>query len=249
MGRKLLAAGIALAALAAVPVHAQTGETKAPATAESPLKAYTARYEASFRGITGGQIEYSVHPGTVPNQWVFESRPFPNLLGSLFISQNARQRATMEVSASGVRPLSFVIDDGTDNTVKDASATFDWAAGRVHGQAKGKTIDLAISPGIQDVASVQVAMMDALLRGQEPTGFTILDGLKLAQYRYWPEGHATVVTPYGQLDTIVWASQKPGSNRLNRIWHAPQLGYIPVQFIQYNKGQPGAQLKLVSLQR
>ena len=57
------------------------------------------------------------------------------------------------------------------------------------------------------------------------------------------------MTPYGQFDTVVWASQRDGSKRVNRVWHAPQLGYVPVQAIQYNKGRPDVQLKLVALDR
>jgi hypothetical protein len=250
--------GIALAASIALPAASQGAEpvSKAPAASSVPtapaasrLTQYKARYQVSYRGITGGQLESSLHPGTVPGQWIYESRAYPNLLGRIAISPDARQRSTMELTASGVRPLSLVFDDGSDNSAKDVRVAFDWSTGRVRGAAKEKTFDLAVEPGTQDTASVQAAMIHELLAGREPGSFWILNGAKLEQYRYWPEGRATVVTPYGQFDTVVWASQRDGSKRLNRVWHAPQLGYVPVQAIQYNRGRPDVQLKLVALEQ
>jgi hypothetical protein len=251
--RVLVAAlGVALSAQFALPTLSQAAEPRpaVPAAgASSPLTQYKARYQVSYRGITGGQLESSLHPGTVPGQWIYESRAYPNLLGRIAISPDARQRSTMELTPSGVRPLSLVFDDGSDDSTKDVHVTFDWAAGRVRGDAKEKTFDLAVTPGTQDTASVQAAMIFELLAGREPESYWIVNGAKLEQYRYWPEGRATIVTPYGQFDTVVWASQRDGSKRVNRVWHAPELGYVPVQAIQYNKGRPDVQLKLVSLER
>jgi hypothetical protein len=252
-----LALGIALAASIALPGRSLGAEpaSKAPAAsgvpaspATSRLTQYKARYQVSYRGITGGQLESGLHPGTVPNQWVYESRAYPNLLGRIAVSPDARQRSTMEVNASGVRPLSLVFDDGSDDSAKDVRVTFDWANGRVHGNAKEKSFDLEVPTGTQDSVSVQAAMIFDLLAGHQPGSYWILNGAKLQQYRYWPEGRATVVTPYGQFDTVVWASQRDGSKRVNRVWHAPSLGFVPVQAIQYNKGRPDVQLKLVALE-
>jgi hypothetical protein len=145
--------------------------------------------------------------------------------------------------------LSLVFDDGTDDGAKDLRMKFDWAAGRVSGESKGKPFDLPLQPGTQDSTSVQVAMLIELAAGRAPQSFLIQNGARLEDYRYWSEGRATVVTPYGQYDTVVWASQRQGSKRVNRVWHAPSLGYVPVQAIQYNKGRPDVQMKLVALER
>ncbi len=254
-----LALGVALtASVFALPARSQGvgPASKAPAASSVPtaaaasrLTTYKARYQVSYRGITGGQLESGLHRGTAPNQWVYESRAYPNMLGRIAVSPDARQRSTMEVSASGVRPLSLVFDDGSDDSAKDVRITFDWASDRVRGNAKEKAFDLEIPPGTQDSVSVQAAMIFDLLAGREPESYWILNGAKLQQYRYWPEGRATVVTPYGQFDTVVWASQRDGSKRVNRVWHAPSLGFVPVQAIQYNKGRPDVQLKLVALEQ
>jgi hypothetical protein len=239
-GRRLLAlllgAAIALA-------------TPASHASEATLQPYKARYQVTFRGLSGGQIESSLSRGTVAGQWLYQTRAFPSLLGRVAVSPLARERGVMQVTPSGVRPLTFDFNDGSDASTKDVRFRFDWTAGRASGEAEGVPFDLPVQPGTQDTASVQAAMMIELLAGRSPQGFPILMGSRLRDYRYWPEGKATVMTPFGQFETVVWANQRDGSNRVLKVWHAPALGYVPVQAIQYRKGQAETQMKLVSLER
>jgi hypothetical protein len=240
-----LVAYVAVAIAPANVAHAADSKAAVP----SGLVPYKARYQVSYRSISGGQIESTLRRGTAPGQWLYESRAFPNILGRVAVSPDARQRSTMEVSQGLMRPLTLVFDDGTDESSKDVRMEFDWSAGHVRGESKGKPFDLPLQPGTQDSTSVQAAMIMELAAGRAPKMFRIQNGAKLEEYKYWPEGRATVVTPYGQFDTVIWASQREGSKRVNRVWHAPQLGYVPVQAIQYNKGRPDVQMKLVALER
>lgn len=216
---------------------------------DTALQPYKARYQVTFRGLSGGQIESSLSRSSVPGQWLYETRAFPSLLGRVAVSPNARERSTMQVTPSGVRPLTFDFNDGSESSSKDVRFKFDWTAGRVQGEAEGVPFELAVQPGTQDTASVQAAMIIELLAGRSPAGFPILTGRKLREYRYWYEGKATVMTPFGQFEAVVWANQRDGSTRVTKVWHAPALGYVPVQAIQYRKGQAETQMKLLALTR
>ena len=248
--RPMRALAMLLAMLLALlhdPLAMAQGSGAAPGAA-SPAP-YKARYQVSYRGISGGELETSLHRGTAQGQWLYESRAFPNLLARVAVSPDARQRSTMDIAQGTVRPQTLVFDDGSDSGVKDVRMTFDWREGRVRGESKGKAFDLAVQPGTQDSTSVQVAMLIELAAGREPKSFRIQNGARLEEYRYWPEGRATVATPFGKFETVIWASQRDGSKRVNRVWHAPSLGYVPVQAIQYNKGRPDVQMRLVGLER
>lgn len=236
------------AAFLSSPATAETAGVEAEARTRAPSP-YKARYQVSYRGLNGGQIEMSLKRGAATDLWLYETRAYPSLLGRMAVSSEARERSTMQISGLGVRPLKFVMDDGTADTAKDVHLEFDWPAGRVRGTAKHGPFELPVTPDTHDTASVQAAMMVELLAGRAPQGFRILTGDKLRDYRYWQEGRATVVTPYGQFDTVVWANQRDGSPRVTRVWHAPSLGYLPVQAVQYRKGQPEVQMKLVALER
>ena len=228
------------AGLSALPVHADQGAS---------LQPYTARYQVSYRGISGGEIESRFRRGGSPGVWAYETRVYPNLFGRIAVSPQALEHSTLLVTATGVRPLSFSFDDGSSSSQKDVRLAYDWTASRVSGSAEGKPVDFELVPGTQDTASVQAAMIQERLAGRKPQAFRIITGGKMREYRYWLEGTQQVMTPFGQVAAEVWASQRAGSNRVSKMWHAPSLGYIPVQAIQYRKGNPEVQMKLVRLER
>jgi hypothetical protein len=234
-----LIAILGLVALLAVPaVHADPG-----------LQPYTARYHVSYRGLSGGEIEASFRPGDRPGVWLYETRAYPNFLGRIAISSRAHESGTMLVSANGVRPLAFSYDDGSSDSQKDVRLDYDWAALKLTGMAEGKPVEFDLVPGVQDTASVQAAMIKERLAGRKPQSFRIVTNGKLREYRYWQEGTQQVMTPFGQVEAEVWANQRDGSSRVSKVWHAPSLGYVPVQAIQYRKGNPEVQMKLVRLER
>jgi hypothetical protein len=245
--RMALLGGTAAALLGAA-MSARAEPTPATATA-SALQPYTARYQVSYRGLNGGEIESTVKRGTAADLWLYETRPFPSLLGSLAISTAARERSTMQLTSTGVRPLAFEFNDGKSSSAKDVALRYDWTTKKASGMADGKPVEFELSAGVQDTASVQAAVILELAAGRKPTVMRIITGDKMRDYRYWQEGTEQVMTPYGQVQAQVWANQRQGSNRVTKTWHAASLGYVPVQAIQYRKGNPEVQLKLVRLQR
>lgn len=239
---------LALAGPALVQAAEPTSAAAGPA-APAALQPYRARYQVHYRGLNGGQIESGLRPGPEAGQWIYESQAFPSLLGRIAVSSQAHERGVMQVTPAGVRPLTFNFDDGNAGSVKDVQFAFDWDAGRVKGEAEGVPFDLEVPPGTQDTASVQAAMLLELLAQRTPTSFPILTGSRLREYRYWSEGSGTVTTPFGQFEALIWANQRDGSSRVTKVWHAPALGYLPVQAVQYRKGRTEVQMQLLSLER
>jgi hypothetical protein len=236
----------ALLAIAAMGLVTPLGHAK---DAAATLQPYKARYQVHYRGLSGGQIESSLSRGSTAGEWLYETRAFPSLLGRVAVSSQARERSVMQVTAGGVRPMTFDFNDGSASSTKDVRFKFDWAAGHVRGEAEGVPFEMPVVPGTQDTASVQAAVIIELLAGRAPQVIPILTGRKLRDYRYWSEGKATIMTPFGQFDTVVWANQRDGSSRVTKVWHAPALGYVPVQAVQYRKGQAETQMKLLALKR
>lgn len=238
-----------LAVASASPAASQSTASAAGGNSTKELQPYRVRYQVSYRGMGGGQIEATLRRGSHPGQWLYETRAYPNLFGRIAVSPEARERSTIYVSGGEVRPASFSFDDGSTDTAKDVQLRFDWAQKRLTGVAEGVPIDLPLTVGTQDTASVQAAMLVELLASRRPTGFRIFTGKSIKDYRYWSEGPATVVTPKGQFDAVVWANQREGSTRMLKVWHVPELGYVPVQAIQFRKGRPEVRMQLVDVER
>jgi hypothetical protein len=206
---------------------------------------FEATYSVNFRGVNAGELHSSLRP-RAPGVFVYETRAKPKGLAKLVVSGKAVERSVMRIDASGVRPLSWFSDDGKSGLGRDGALEFAWDQERVSGMVEGKRVELATEPTLQDRLSVQVAVITALLRAEEFGEVAIIDD-EIKQYSYTRAGSERIKTAAGEFDTIVYESTRPGSSRLSRFWHAPELGYIPVRAEQVRKGKIETVMELVRM--
>lgn len=198
------------------------------AAAPPPLEPFQASFEVVFRGMNAGtsSLELTRDNGT---RWRYVSRNEARGLFKLALPGEIRQISVFVLEDGRPRPRRYVADDGTKSTDKDISLEFDWPNGRVRGTAEGKAVDLPLQAGLQDGMSVQIALLRALAAGERPSGFRLIDKDEVKEYVYVDEGRAPLRTVAGELDTVVWSSHRPNSDRVTRVWYAPSLGFLPVQ--------------------
>jgi hypothetical protein len=196
------------------------------------LKPFEASYAWFWHGMNVAVSKLKLEQQQ--DTWVYASKSDPRGIGRMF-SERPTQQSTMRVTEAGVRPLHYKADDGTSSTKRDADVQFDWENNRVTGIYEGVKVDMPLQPGIQDDLSVQIALMVELLAGRTPDQFLLLDKNSVREYRYTREGEESLSTPLGQLDTVIYRSQKKGSPRVTRFWCAPSRGYIPLR-VEQKKG-------------
>lgn len=198
------------------------------AASDTELAPFSVNFEVNFRGMNAGTASLELtrdNDGT----WRYVSRNTARGLFRLAFPGEIRQTSVFSIIDSEVRPLRYNADDGTDSKERDIQLQFDWSAGRVRGLAENARVDLPIERGLQDGMSVQIALLRALARGESPSGFQLIDKDEIKEYVYSAEKPVRLKTAIGELDTVVWSSHRPDSNRLTRVWYAPTLGYMPVQ--------------------
>ncbi|HVW69932.1 MAG TPA: DUF3108 domain-containing protein [Steroidobacteraceae bacterium] len=235
MLRRLIETSVAIAALFAC----------AAASADE-LKPFQARYDWIWHGMT--VAESSLQLEQQGDKWIYRSRSEPRGIGRVF-SERPVQESVLEVTDTGVRPLSYKADDGTSSTKRDANVQFDWEHGRISGVYEDARVNMPIPPGIQDDLSVQIALMVELLRGHTPEKFALLSGNSVREYRYSREGEETLETPLGTIQTTVYRSEKQNSPRVTRFWCAPSLGYIPVKVEQKRKDAVEWSMRVLDIKR
>jgi hypothetical protein len=218
------------------------------ALAQEPLKAFSATYDVVYRGMSAGgtTLELSAEGG---DRWRYVSRMNARGVFKLALSGEVRQTSQFTLVNGTPRPIRYVADDGTEDITRDIRLDFDWRAGRVRGTAEAEAVDLPTRDGLQDAMSVQVALMRALEAGQSPQRFFLIDKDEIKEYLYEPGGPARLRTVLGELDTVVWASRRPGSDRLTRVWYAPSLGHVPVQAERRRGGKVEWTMRLKTLKR
>jgi hypothetical protein len=190
-------------------------------------------FEASYAWIWHG-LNVAVSTLTLEktgDTWGYRSRSEPRGIGKAF-SERPVQKSVLRVTDAGVQPLSYQANDGTTSTRRAIDVKYDWDKGRLTGVYEDQKVDLPLTAGVQDDASVQVAMMVELLRGRTPDRFALLNKNAVRQYRYTRVGEATLQTPLGNIATIIYKSERDGSPRVTRFWCAPDRGYIPLRVEQ-----------------
>jgi hypothetical protein len=192
------------------------------------LRPFTADYSWSLRGITAGQSTLTLSQRN-DGHWSYASLSKARGLFRLIAPGDITQISVFHIDADEVIPEHYRGDDGTASTKRDANLTFDWRAHRVTGVYEDVPVDLPIDTGVQDDLSIQIAMMNALLRGQVPTGFRLVDRNIIKDYQYTAEGRTTLSTPLGMLEAVIYRSRKIGARSSTLFWCAPSLGFLPLK--------------------
>ena len=224
------------------------GSVAAHAEATVPAP-FTATFLAEYRGLEAGTLTFVFAHDAANRQYSYETHANPSALARFFVSRDGVERSVMTIDESGVHPQSWRVDDGKSGNKEDGDLQFDWAQQRVRGTIKGEAVDLATEPGLQDRISVQIAVMTALLRGQEPGTIPMIDDDHLKYYQYRKARSETIETRIGKIETVVYEGVREKSNRVSRFWLAPSLGYAPVRAEQERKGKVETVMTLVELKR
>jgi Protein of unknown function (DUF3108) len=218
--------------------------------ADAPaLQPYVATYAVSYRGIEAGTISMQLTHDAGTNRYTFETRANPSVLARLVIGRDAVERTIVEPTGEGIRPVQWHLEDGKDGKDGDGDLKFDWSSNKVTGEYEGKPVDLPTQPGLQDRLSIQLAVTAALVKGQEPTSIVMVNGDRTREYNYTRGASAQLDTKLGKQDTIIYESTRPNSNRVSKVWHAPQLQFLPVRAEQIRKGKVETVMQLVALER
>ncbi len=207
---------------------------------------FTAVYALEWHGLSVGDSTLTlgqIAPATYEYRSVNRARG----LFHLAFPDPISERSVFTVVNGHVAPLSYGEDDGRTRADQNVTLQFDWKTGRVRGMQDGKPVDQPLESGTQDPLSVQIELMRDLAAGSRPTHFLLFDKDEAEQYRYTRERTESLDTPLGRLDTVVYRSDRQGSDRVMRLWLAPSLGYMPIQAERWRKGKSEFELHIRSL--
>jgi len=189
------------------------------------LKPFRATYAAEWKGMTAGGSTLELRSAG-PDTYTYSSVSRARGIFRMAFSEELTQISTFRVTDGRIVPLTF---RGSDEKERPIDLTFDWDKMRVTGVAKEKPVDLELPAETQDPMSLQIALLHDLATGKLKGSVWMVDSDKLKDYELHQEGNARIETAMGALDTIVYTSRRPNSDRVTRTWVAPALGYLPVK--------------------
>jgi hypothetical protein len=189
------------------------------------LKPFRATYVAEWKGVTaaGSTVELKRIDA---NLYTYSSMNTARGVFRMAFPDAVSQKSTFRIIDNQVVPMLF---EGSDEKERPINLSFDWKTKCVTGVAKERAVDLELPEGAQDAMSLQIASLRNLAGGTLKGTVWMIDATKLKEYELQLEGNARIETAVGELDTIVYTSRRPGSEKLTRTWVAPALGYLPVK--------------------
>jgi hypothetical protein len=189
------------------------------------LKPFKATYVAEWKGMTAATSTVELS-SSGNDSYTYSSVNSARGLFRMAFPDALTQTSTFKVTDGRVVPLNF---RGTDEKERPIDLKFDWEKKRVTGTAKERAVDLELPDGAQDAMSLQIASMRNLAAGRLQSSVWMIDANKLKEYELRQEGNARIATELGEFDTVVYVSQRKGTDRYTKTWVAPALGFLPVK--------------------
>ena len=209
------------------------------------LKPFKATYTLEWKGLTAGNSTLELRRAG-PDQYTYSSVNTARGLFRLAFSDALVQSSTFKVANGRVVPLTF---KGNDEKQRPIDLTFDWTRMRVTGTAKEHAVDIELPPDAQDPMSLQIASLRDLAAGKLKDVVWMLDADKMKDFELKLEGTARIDTELGEFDTMIYTSQRVGSDRVTRTWVAPTLGYLPVKAERVRGKKTDFTLNIQSVER
>jgi hypothetical protein len=236
---------IAVSGAPGAPASSDSIPASGAARAETvTLAPFAAHFTADWKSINVGTSDIELTADSAPGRYVYTWTTMGRGVFRLAFDDVA-QKSWISVLAGRVRPEKYFAKQGNSTRTID----FDWNDGHARGLADGKFIDLKLDSGIQDVMSIQIQVMLDVAGGRLPATFKILDNDEIKDFIYTLEGPARIRTALGELDTLVVADRRAGSNRVLKMWFAPALGFVPVQAERLRDGKLEFALRIKTLKR
>jgi hypothetical protein len=221
----------------------------AAAGATVTVQPFSARYQVEWKGINVGTSDLTLSREPQPDRYLYVSRSNARGIFHLMFSDEVMQSSLFTMTDKLVQPLKFKSDDGSPKTDKDVVLDFDWQAGRVTGTSEDKHVDMPLRPGVQDVMSVQIVVMQDLLNDRLSNRYLLADKDEIKEYLYAKEGTQKLATSIGDFDTVIVTSRRPNTARVLRMWFAPSLHFVPVRAERTRNGKLEFAMRIKRLQR
>jgi hypothetical protein len=215
---------------------------------QPPPAPFVATYQVAWHSIAAGESVQTLTAQS-PDTFTYSSSITAHGIFRLIFPDALIQNSTFTLADGHVVPLHYQ-ESGIARDHSDVvELSFDRNSGRVHGTANLHSVDQPLDVGIQDPMSVQIELMQQLQAGLAPTHFMLFDKDQAKEYFYTRERDEVLKTPLGELDTVVYRSDRPGSDRVTRLWLAPKLNYLPLQAARSRKGSVDLSMRIIALTR
>ena len=171
------------------------------------------------------------------NLYSYEMITRPSGFWRIIIDGSIREKSTFSLENGVVRSKTYELKDTIRSKPRQSSATFDWDSLLLSGYYKDRKFELPLNRNVIDRVVLQIAIIHNNQQGINSTEHYILDRDKVKRVQINQKMSVNIRVPFGQFEAIEIEHVSEGSDSINSLWLAPELGYIPVKLTQTKDGK------------
>jgi len=191
---------------------------------------FQAIYNAQLKQVDG-QVMMTLKKEQ-DNLYSYEMITRPSGFWRIIIDGSIREKSTFSLENGMVRSKTYELNDTIRSKPRQSSATFDWGNSLLSGYYKDRKFELPLNRNVIDRVVLQIAIMLNNQQGINSTEHYILDRDKVKRVQINQKMSVNIRVPFGQFEAIEIEHVSEGSDSINSLWLAPELGYIPVKLTQ-----------------
>jgi hypothetical protein len=192
--------------------------------AEVPLRAFTATYDLTAKGMNLGTTKLSLEP--IKDLWRWRLTTKARGIYSVFIRKKPYTETTFSHNQDEIRLQQIKIADENDKDTYE-SASFDWNGGQIQVTRKGKHSSVALTTEVYDYQSIHLLAASMQLQDLENATVSFYRKGKLAKSSLIFRGEGSVKIDGKDIDARIYEHTIVGSKTRLKYYYDPKNPLLP----------------------
>ena len=206
---------------------------------------YSAIYNAKLKqadGVLATQLKKN------GDDYSFELITEPTGFWKVITKGSVIERSRFVIENDQLKTYDYHLIDTIRKKSRESESEFNWSTSKITGYYKDREIDIPLEGKTLSRIVLQLQIMHDQEKQIASTDYQILDKDALKKITVFPEEFITETSvPFGKFQTIKISHQSENSERLNSLWLAPELNFIPIKISQSINGKTSFEANLTQL--
>ena len=168
----------------------------------------------------------------------------------LIANGSINESSSFEIVDEKIRPINYKLIDTIRRNQRESQVEFDWSRKVINGFYKDRAIDIKLEEDILTRILLQIEIMHQKKRNSLKESYVIIDRDEIKEIDISSSNNGkNISVPFGSYDVIEVSHSSKKSNRINTLWLAPDLDFIPVKLEQTEDKKVNFEANLVQLTR
>ena len=206
---------------------------------------YSAIYNAKLKQADGVLATQLKKNGDI---YSFELITEPTGFWKIITKGSVIERSKFVIENDQLKTYDYHLIDTIRKKSRESESEFNWSTSKITGYYKDREIDIPLEGKTLSRIVLQLQIMHDQEKQIASTNYLILDKDALKKITVFPEEFITETSvPFGKFQTIKISHQSENSERLNSLWLAPELNFIPIKISQSINGKTSFEANLTQL--